>query len=118
MNQNRRKLILASLGAAATAAATVGHAQSFPDRPITLIVSYPPGGDTDAMARLYAEKLTTRLKQSVIVENRPGAGGTLGNTMALKARPDGYTLLFTPNPFTTAPAQIDSSQQLRPRQWL
>jgi tripartite-type tricarboxylate transporter receptor subunit TctC len=106
MNHNRRKLILASLGAAATAAATLGHAQSFPDRPITLIVSYPPGGDTDAMARLYAEKLSTRLKQSVIVENRPGAGGTLGNTMALKARPDGHTLLFTPNPFTTAPALL------------
>ena len=106
MNYNRRKLVLASVGAAAAYAGSLAQAQSYPDRPITLIVSYPPGGDTDAMARLYAEKLTTRLKQSVIVENRPGAGGTVGNTAALRAKPDGHTLLFTPNPFTTAPALL------------
>jgi tripartite-type tricarboxylate transporter receptor subunit TctC len=68
-----------------------------------MIVSYPPGGDTDAMARLYAEKLSIRLKQSVVIENKSGAGGTVGNTLALRAKADGYTLLFTPNPFTTAP---------------
>lgn len=106
MNPNRRKLIL---GAVCTAAAFTGassYAQSYPERPINLIVSYPPGGDTDAMARLFADKLSMRLKQSVLVDNKPGAGGTVGNTTALRARPDGYTLLFTPNPFTTAPALL------------
>ena len=74
-----------------------------PERNITLVVSYPPGGDTDAMARLYAEKRTQRLKQHVVVDNRAGAGGTVGNTFVARAKNDGYTLLFTPNPFTTAP---------------
>lgn len=91
--------------AAISVSATVGaYAQSWqPDRNITMVVSYPPGGDTDAMARLYAEKLTQRLKQTVVVDNRAGAGGTVGNTFVARARADGYTLLFTPNPMTTAP---------------
>ncbi|WP_296469993.1 tripartite tricarboxylate transporter substrate binding protein [Pigmentiphaga sp.] len=70
---------------------------------MTVVVSYPPGGDTDAIARLFADKLAGRLKQSVIVENKGGAGGTVGNAYVGRAAPDGYTLLFTPNPFTTAP---------------
>ena len=83
MIHNRRHLMITALAAAATLAAQPSLAQaSYPERAITLVVSYPPGGDTDAMARLYAEKLAARLKQPVIVENRPGAGGTLGNTTA------------------------------------
>ena len=102
MTRTRRNLMLAALSAG-MALVTPSIAQTYPDRTITVVVSYPPGGDTDAMARLYAEKLALRLKQTVVVENKPGAGGTLGNTTALRAKPDGYTLLFTPNPFTTAP---------------
>lgn len=102
MTLHRRQWMLAML-AAGCAIAGPSLAQSFPERTITIVVSYPPGGDTDAMARLYAEKLSARVKQTVIVENRAGAGGTVGNTSALRAKPDGYTLLFTPNPFTTAP---------------
>jgi tripartite-type tricarboxylate transporter receptor subunit TctC len=98
----RRHLMLVALMAGLTSPG-LGWAQAYPERPITVVVSYPPGGDTDAMARLYAEKLSQRLRQTVVVENKPGAGGTVGNTAALRARPDGYTLLFTPNPFTTAP---------------
>lgn len=101
MNINRRQML--ALSAGGLLAAGPAQAQTFPERQITLVVSYPPGGDTDAMARLYAERLGQRLKQTVIVDNKPGAGGTVGNTLVARARPDGYTLLYTPNPFTTAP---------------
>ncbi len=102
MTLNRRHL-LAAAAAAGLAATGLALAQTYPERPITVVVAYPPGGDTDAMARLYAERLGQRLRQTVIVENRAGAGGTVGNTSVARARADGYTLLFTPNPFTTAP---------------
>ncbi len=77
-------------------------AQAYPAKPITIVVAYPAGGDTDAMARLFAEKLSTRLGQPVLVDNRPGASGTIGTAHVAKAAPDGYTLLLAPNTFAIA----------------
>ena len=78
-------------------------AQAYPNKQINIIVSFPPGGDTDALGRVFAEKLGARTGQSVVVENKTGASGTIGNSFVAKAPPDGYTLLFTPNTFATAP---------------
>ena len=103
--QNTRRLAMA-LVAAVTATFALGSAVAqgaYPNKQINLIVAFPPGGDTDALARLFAEKLSTRVGQPVIVENKTGASGTIGNSYVAKANPDGYTLLFTPNTMATAP---------------
>jgi tripartite-type tricarboxylate transporter receptor subunit TctC len=69
-------------------------ASDYPNKQITLVVPYPPGGGVDAMARVVALKLSDALKQQVVVENRGGGGGTIGTRMAARAKPDGYTLLL------------------------
>lgn len=69
-------------------------AQSFPERPIRLIVPYPPGGGTDAFARILSPKLTETFGQQIVVDNRGGAQGNIGTALAAKAAPDGYTLLL------------------------
>src|ERR1700756_1382184 len=87
-----RRTLLASIGALAFAGPAA--AQSYPARPIRMIVPFPPGGPIDTMGRVVANDLSVRLGQQVIVDNRPGAGSTLGTKMAAGAEPDGYTLLF------------------------
>jgi tripartite-type tricarboxylate transporter receptor subunit TctC len=71
-------------------------AQQYPTRPVRFIVPFPPGGGVDAVGRTVGEKLGTRLGQTIVVDNRPGAGATLGTSLAAKATPDGYTLLVAP----------------------
>lgn len=71
-------------------------AQSYPARPLRMIVPFPPAGATDVLARLVGEELGRRLGQPVIIDNRPGAGGNIGAQLAAKAEPDGYTLLMAP----------------------
>src|SRR6476620_2915589 len=79
------------VGVFATAPAA---AQTYPSRPITLVVPYPAGGGVDAMARMVGQKLSIALKQQIVVENRGGGNGNVGTRSVAKAAPDGYTLLL------------------------
>jgi len=81
--------------AACSAFAPTAHAQQYPSKPVRLIVPFPAGGATDLFARSLSQKLGERLGQSVVVDNKPGAGGTLGADLAAKAPADGYTLLLS-----------------------
>ncbi|WOB07607.1 tripartite tricarboxylate transporter substrate binding protein [Piscinibacter gummiphilus] len=90
----RRALVLATAGAALAAPFGTAHAQAFPSaKPVTLIVPWPAGGSTDRHHRALAEIASKYLGQQIIIENKPGAGGTLGpSSMAMTAKPDGYTI--------------------------
>ena len=101
----RLNLLLGALVAlGGIAAATSASAQSYPSRPIKLIVPITAGSGTDVLTRALADRLTAALGQPVVVENRPGAGGAVGATFVAKAAPDGYTLLATSSALTVAPA--------------
>ena len=86
---------LASLGAAA---------QTYPTKPVKIVVGFAPGGGSDFAARVIAQQLTERMKNQVIVENKPGAGSLLGAEFVIKSAPDGYTLLLTPASYTVNPS--------------
>jgi tripartite-type tricarboxylate transporter receptor subunit TctC len=88
------KTLLALLLTGLTLAAPAG-AQSYPAKPIRLLVPFPAGGATDILSRALSQELAKKLGQSIVVDNRPGAGGTIGADAAAKAAPDGYTLLLT-----------------------
>ena len=86
------------------AVASVAGAQSFPAKPIRVIVAYPPGGSTDIIARILGQKLTERFGQNILVDNRAGAAGMIGASIAAQATPDGYTLLLSDTPFVVNPS--------------
>ena len=89
-----RRMLLAALVALGIGAAPPAGAQNYPDKPIKMIVPFPPGGPIDTMARLAAQHISTALGQQAVVENRPGAGSTIGFKAAAASPPDGYTLMF------------------------
>ncbi len=105
MTLPKRSLLGLIAGAAMLATLPVQAQDKFPDRPIMFVVPFPPGGPTDAMARILATELTRELGQAVVVENRAGAGGNIGADFVARANPDGYTIMFG----TSGPLAINLS---------
>jgi len=105
MYMPKRNLLGLMASAALLAVMPVQAQDKFPDRPIMFVVPFPPGGPTDAMARILATELTKELGQSVVVENRAGAGGNIGADFVARANPDGYTIMFG----TSGPLAINHS---------
>ena len=116
MRLTRRHLLAASLSTAAAPA----FAQGYPGRPVRIIVPFPPGGGTDNLTRLVAERLTAALGWTVVVENRPGAGGNIALEATARSRPDGYTLVMAQtdnvvlNPLTYQKLPYDPDRDLMP----
>ena len=92
-----RLLILALLSASTLLAASLTHAQQWPQRPVRIVIPYGAGSSPDVLARLLAERLTPRLGQPVVIENRAGAGGNLGTGAVARATPDGHTFVISTN---------------------
>ena len=94
-----RRMFLALITIAGCSPGAPLHAQNYPSRPIRLIIPFSPGGATDVPGRILAQKLSEGFGQQVVVDNRPGAGSTIGTDLAAKSPADGYTLLLTATPF-------------------
>ena len=102
----RRKIMKKFAGALFAAAALCApmavHGQTYPSKVVRIVVPYPPGGTVDAVARVIAQRLSESLGQQFIVDNRPGASGTIGSTAVAKSPADGYTLLVQASTFVAA----------------
>src|SRR5258707_8232257 len=103
-SHRRTSMRFVMMAAAVALAASAAHAQTYPTKPVHVIVPFTPGSATDVVARTVAQALSTRMGQVFVVENRPGAGGTIGANLVAKAAPDGYTLLVHSSAHTIAPS--------------
>ncbi len=108
---SKLKILLAAL---ATAASFAVHAQAWPSKPVKFIVPFPPGGATDISARMIGQQLSEIWGQTVVIENRGGAGGGVGATEAARAAPDGYTLFFPSGSVVTANQHIYAKMSYNP----
>lgn len=113
----RRACLLATAGI--LAGASLSAAAAYPERPIIMVVTYPPGGTVDVIARLVGPKLSAELGQPVVIENRGGAGGMIGGAQVAKAKPDGYTLMLdasnhAQNPAIQPKMQFDTLKAFAP----
>lgn len=119
LQPNRRTALASFALLVAGASAVPARAQAWPERPIKLIVPYPAGGAADQTARLIAGPLGERLKTAIVIDNRPGGGGSIGAATVAKAAPDGYTLLldatgYTVNPSLLPKMPFDAAKDLVP----
>jgi tripartite-type tricarboxylate transporter receptor subunit TctC len=94
MTSRRAAIVLIAFGVSALASAGGASALDYPTRPVRFVVGYPPGGATDIIARLIAQRLSERLGQQFVIENKPGAGNNIGTESVVNAEPDGYTVLL------------------------
>jgi tripartite-type tricarboxylate transporter receptor subunit TctC len=112
-----RRMMFAAIAAVLVAfgAVAAAQAQTFPNRAITLVVPFPPGGSTGIVARVIADKMSETLGQPVVIDNRPGAGGLTGGRSVAKSAPDGYTLLATSTGTTAIGPSIYPNAGFNPR---
>ena len=113
--KRREFITLLSAAVAVVAVPRVVAGQDYPSRSITLIVNFPPGGSTDAMARIIREPLSQALGQNIIIDNRGGAGGTTGAAAVANAKPDGYTLLLSVNSALTTNRYLQKNFPFDPK---
>src|SRR5262245_53436216 len=114
-----RRAVFRSIAAAFVMAALPAAAQDYPSKPVRIVVPFAPGGGTDIIARVLGQKMGVDLKQQFVIENKSGAGGSIGTEIVAKAAPDGYTLLLVPtshviNPSIFARLTYDTERDFAP----
>jgi len=120
LNSIRRGVVFGVMGGMMAVLAGGASAQTYPDRTITMVVPFAAGGSTDLVARILAQKLTEQMGQTVVVENRAGAGGNIGAASVVKSSPDGYTVLYgtisthTLNPLMAKKSAYDPVKDFEP----